>query len=86
MANNGDMEINLTTRNGEPTMKKTAKARTLRDVKADPRVVLVWNEGDYGWWADLASGYNRDGCSQLHGETVQELCDDLDAVEAGEPY
>lgn len=61
---------------------KFKTARTLADVKADPRVVEVWTEDDGfnangrpAYWARLADGYKFDGeTTCLHEGTVRDLC------------
>jgi hypothetical protein len=55
--------------------------RTLTELRADPRVREVWNEGEDGWWASLAPGYCFENCSGLHENTVRELCSALRRVE-----
>jgi len=57
---------------------KYRKARTLSDVRRDPRVESVWSEGDDGWWASLKEGWVRyDGVISLHEYTIKELCRSL---------
>jgi hypothetical protein len=65
------------------------KARSLKDVKNDPRVKEVWSEysdGGDDWWVQLVTGFNFEGCACLHEWTVGDLCDALGRVVKGEPY
>ena len=67
----------------------------------DPRIVEVRHEsqddypetdaaGRLRWkpslWADLADGYNFEGCSAIHAYSVKGLYADLSAVVKGETY
>lgn len=62
--------------------------RTLAALKADPRIIEVWEEKDNGvrsYWATLAEGYcTRADTSTLHEPTVAGMWEALDAVEVRE--
>lgn len=69
----------------------------LDKLAADPRIERIWDEGPNGIWADLAPGYNREGCSSIHGEienygrgdpqtAVKGLLEEAKYIEEGEPY
>lgn len=59
--------------------------KTLDRIAADPRVVKVYEDND-GIWADLADGYNFEGCSALRGDSVKRVMDDFGRIEEGAPY
>jgi len=60
--------------------------KTLDKLAADPRIVEVWDEDDDGLWALLASGYNADGSSCLHGWSVKELLEQKTLIAEGPTY
>ena len=53
-------------------MNKT-RYKSLDAMARDPRIVEIWDEDADGIWAQLAPGYNFDGCSCLHEWTVRDL-------------
>lgn len=62
--------------------------RTLAEIKADPRIVKVWQKPDcrldckngLSYWAELAPGYRWEGCSSLHEDNIRNLSNALAAV------
>lgn len=60
--------------------------KSLDRVARDPRVVEVWSEDEDGYWAQLAPGYNWEGCSCLHEWSARALIAALGAVEEGPTY
>ena len=54
--------------------KNQTRYRSLNRIAADPRVLLVWDEGDDGIWVDLVDGwesYLGDSC--VHEWTLAEV-------------
>ena len=62
------------------------RPRTLNDILTDHRTTGEWHREETGYWVTIADGYNQDGCSELHEETIAELCIALQCVEKGEPF
>ena len=66
--------------------------RTVAEVKADYRVAKVWRENDgafssaLSYWAELAPGFNWEGCGCLHEATIRDLCAALSEVVEGPRY
>lgn len=51
-----------------------AAPKSLARIKRDPRVTDAWDEGDDGYWADLAPGYvSADDTTTLHEHTIKDL-------------
>ncbi len=65
--------------------KNETKYQSLNRLAADPRITRIWEENN-GIWAELAEGYNWEGCSCLHESKPSELMAALDAVEKGPTY
>lgn len=64
----------------------TTGRKSLDKLARDPRIVEVWNEGSNGYWASLAPGFNREGCSALHAWTVKDILAQVVDIEVGDPY
>ena len=49
-------------------MKNQTRYKSLNRFENDPRIISIWSEeeSDEGLWADLANGYNSNGCSSVH--------------------
>lgn len=45
----------------------------IEQIKADPRVESVWDEGEDGWWAILKEGWQWDGVHGLHERSPRAL-------------
>jgi len=55
------------------------KARTMRDLRNDPRVSQVFNDGIDGIWVHLKEEFinNRLECGTIHEYTIAECCQQL---------
>lgn len=53
--------------------RNETRFKSLDRMAGDPRIVRIWDEDRDGIWAELAPGYNFDGCSCLHEWTVREM-------------
>jgi hypothetical protein len=51
-------------------------------IKSDPRIVSLWNEGEDGWWAELAEGYvlQPDETTAIHASSLTELKSALSCI------
>jgi hypothetical protein len=68
-------------------MSDRSRCKTLVKLARDPRVAGISDEGENGIWIQLAPGFNAEGCSQVHADTVRDVVSDFRAfVEAGDPY
>lgn len=62
-------------------MDKFKKARTLKDIRNDPRVDEIWSESEgfdnnFGWWCYVKIGWQV-GSEQMHGmhePTIKDIC------------
>ena len=55
-----------------------AKVKTIKQIRADPRVEELWNEGADGWWASLVDGYRWDlDLHCIHEQTIREVAEVL---------
>jgi len=67
-------------------MVKLPVPRTLKGLRADPRIQEIWQENDgfnpkgLSYWASLTPGLTWDGVYNLHESTVRELADALSRV------
>lgn len=66
--------------------------RTLRQLRADPRVAEVSQEIDgcfdgyrRSYWLDLAPGWTHEGCIQIHEPTIARLCLAMRGLDYDEP-
>jgi hypothetical protein len=60
--------------------KTLRKPRTIADLKADPRVARIENEGPESgvWCAELAPGWVFDReCITVLGETIADVCESI---------
>lgn len=59
-------------------MPKYKKARTMRDLRNDPRVSMVFVDCD-GIWVHLKDGFinNRLECGTIHEHTIADCCQQL---------
>lgn len=71
---------------GARNPKNKTSYRSLDRLAADPRILEIWDEGPDGLWADLARGFNNEGCSSLHEFTCAELIAAVQRIEKGDPY
>lgn len=75
--------------------RNKTKYASLDKLAADPRIVEIWDEDEDGIWAQLAPGYNFEGCSCLHGikpfpgepgSALKNLMADAKSIKKGDPY
>jgi hypothetical protein len=70
----------------------SAKNRTcyksLDRLARDPRVVEIWSEESFGdgLWISLANGWNCDGASVVHEQTVRDLREAFKHIARGATY
>ena len=59
------------------------KVRTIAELRAHPHCESVWNEGEDGWWCDVAAGFRSPatGCHVFHEWSVKDLLADFNARE-----
>jgi hypothetical protein len=49
--------------------------KLIDQLSTDPRILSVRNEGEDGWWADLADGYilQPDETTAIHAATLSDI-------------